>query len=341
VGASIVMYAILVHECDRVRELGRYPEGVPEGAAGWSIRREYFDGDRNRGRDPSVAGIMDEIPRKIDLGAFGVWRHDRTEPELAVTLEGLGYGTLWLGNVTDPDLTEAERLLDATDRLVVATGIVNIWSNPADRIARSYRRIAERHPDRFLLGIGAGHPEATKEFVRPYEALNDYLDVLDAGGVPVARRALAALGPRVLRLAGARTAAAHPYLVTPEHTRRARGLLGAGSLLAPEQKVVLEADPVKARTIGDATLGSYLGLTNYVGNLRRLGFDDPDFADGGSERLFDALIAHGDPARVAEGVRAHLDAGADHVALQVLHTAGTDPLPAYRELAGELGLGNR
>lgn len=288
------------------------------------------------GFGPPVVPVMDEIPRKIDLGAVGVWRHDRTEPELAVALEGLGYGTLWLGNVTDPDLTEVERLLDATDRLVLATGIVNIWSNPADRVARAYRRIAERHADRFLLGIGAGHPEATKEFVRPYEALNDYLDVLDAGGVPAARRALAALGPRVLRLAGDRTAAAHPYLVTPEHTRRARELLGAGPLLAPEQKVVLETDPAEARAIGDATLGVYLGLTNYVGNLRRLGFDDTDFADGGSDRLFDALIAHGDTARVAEGVRAHLDAGADHVALQVLHAAGTDPLPAYRALAGAL-----
>ncbi|MER7184471.1 LLM class F420-dependent oxidoreductase [Streptomyces hyaluromycini] len=282
---------------------------------------------------------MDEISSKIDLGAIGVWRHDRTEPGLAAELERLGYGTLWLGNVTDPDLAVVEQLLDATGTLVVATGIVNIWSSPADRIARSYRRIAERHADRFLLGIGAGHPEATKEFVRPYEALNDYLDALDAGGVPVARRALAALGPRVLRLAGDRTAAAHPYLVTPEHTRRARDLLGTGPLLAPEQKVVLETDPARARAIGDATLGLYLGLTNYVGNLRRLGFDDTDFADGGSDRLFDALILHGDPARVAKGLRAHLDAGADHVALQVLHPDGTDPLPAYRALAGALGLG--
>ncbi|MFJ8488959.1 LLM class F420-dependent oxidoreductase [Streptomyces sp. NPDC094038] len=279
---------------------------------------------------------MDEIPRKIDLGAIGVWRHDRTAPELAVALEDLGYGTLWLGNVTDPDLTEAERLLDATGRLVVATGIVNIWSNPADRIARAYRRIAERHPDRFLLGIGAGHPEATKEFVRPYQALNDYLDVLDAGGVPVARRALAALGPRVLRLAGDRTAAAHPYLVTPDHTRLARDLLGAGPLLAPEQKVVLETDRAAARAIGDATLGFYLNLTNYVGNLRRLGFDDADFADGGSDRLFDALFVHGETARVAAGVRAHLDAGADHVAVQLVHADGTDPLPGYRALAEAL-----
>ncbi|MFE3163059.1 LLM class F420-dependent oxidoreductase [Streptomyces sp. NPDC059224] len=277
---------------------------------------------------------------KIDLGAVGVWRHADTEPELAAELERLGYGTLWLGNVTDPDLAVVERLLDATETLVLATGIVNIWSNPADRVARAYRRVADRHPDRFLLGIGAGHPEATKEFVRPYQALNDYLDVLDAGGVPVARRALAALGPRVLRLAGDRTAAAHPYLVTPDHTRQAREILGTGPVLAPEQKVVLETDRARARAIGDATLGFYLNLTNYVGNLRRLGFDDADFADGGSDRLFDALILHGEAARVAEGVRAHQQAGADHVALQLLHPADVDPLPGYRALAEALGLGS-
>ncbi|MEU2420215.1 LLM class F420-dependent oxidoreductase [Streptomyces sp. NPDC007851] len=284
---------------------------------------------------------MTEITDKIDLGAVGVWRHSRTRPELAVEVERLGYGTLWLGNVTDPDLAVVEELLDATERLVVATGIVNIWSNPAERVARAYRRIAERHADRFLLGVGAGHPEATKEFVRPYQALNDYLDVLDKEGVPVARRALAALGPRVLRLAAERTAAAHPYLVTPEHTRQARGILGAGPLLAPEQKVVLETDRTRARAVGDATLSMYLGLRNYVSNLRRLGFDDTDFADGGSDRLFDALILHGDPARLAEGLRAHLEAGADHVTLQLLHTDDTDPLPAYRELAAALGLPTR
>ncbi|MCG7208192.1 LLM class F420-dependent oxidoreductase [Streptomyces arenae] len=284
---------------------------------------------------------MTEITSEIDLGAVGVWRHSRTRPELAAEVERLGYGTLWLGNVTDPDLAVVEELLDATERLVVATGIVNIWSNPAERVARAYRRIAERHADRFLLGVGAGHPEATKEFVRPYQALNDYLDVLDKEGVPVARRALAALGPRVLRLAAERTAAAHPYLVTPEHTRQARGILGAGPLLAPEQKVVLETDRTRARAVGDATLGMYLGLRNYVSNLRRLGFDDTDFADGGSDRLFDALILHGDPARLAEGLRAHLDAGADHVTLQLLHSDDTDPLPAYRELAAALGLPTR
>jgi probable F420-dependent oxidoreductase len=275
---------------------------------------------------------------KIDLGAFGVWRLANTEPELAVELERLGYGTLWLGNVTDPELTVVERLLDATETLVVATGIVNIWSNPADRVARSYRRIAERHADRFLLGIGAGHPEGNKEFVRPYQALNDYLDVLDEAGVPVARRALAALGPRVLRLARDRAAAAHPYLVTPDHTRQAREILGTGPILAPEQKVVLETDHSRARAIGDDTLGFYLNRTNYLNNLRRLGFDDTDFADGGSDRLFDALILHGETSRVAEGVRAHREAGADHVALQLLHPADTDPLPGYRVLAETLGL---
>ncbi|MEV5841084.1 LLM class F420-dependent oxidoreductase [Streptomyces sp. NPDC051985] len=282
---------------------------------------------------------MTETTGKIDLGAVGVWRHDRTEPELAVALEDLGYGTLWLGNASVADLAGIERLLDATERLVLATGIVNIWANPAEEVVHAYRRIAERHPDRFLLGIGAGHREMTQEFVRPYQALNDYLDALDAGGVPVARRALAALGPRVLRLAAERTAAAHPYLVTPEHTRQAREILGPGTLLAPEQKVVLETDRARARATGDLTLGRYLGLSNYVGNLRRLGFDDTDFANGGSDRLFDALILNGGPAEVAAGLRAHLDAGADHVTLQLLTDGDTDPLPGYRVLAEELGIG--
>ncbi|MFF7979827.1 LLM class F420-dependent oxidoreductase [Streptomyces sp. NPDC007901] len=281
---------------------------------------------------------MTETTGKIDLGAVGVWRHDRTEPELAVALEDLGYGTLWLGNASVADLAEIERLLDATGHLVLATGIVNIWANPAEEVVRAYRRIAERHPDRFLLGIGAGHREMTQEFVRPYQALNDYLDALDAGGVPVARRALAALGPRVLRLAAERAAAAHPYLVTPEHTRQAREILGPGTLLAPEQKVVLETDRSRARATGGRRLGPYLGLSNYVGNLRRLGFDDADFADGGSDRLFDALILHGGTAEVAAGLRAHLDAGADHVTLQLLTDADTDPLPGYRALAEALGL---
>ena len=279
--------------------------------------------------------MTDEL-KKIELGPYGVWRGGAVPAELAVALERLGYGALWLGGSPAADLAEAERLLDATETLVVATGIVNIWSAPADEVGRSYRRIAARYPDRFLLGIGAGHPEATSEFTKPYEALNAYLDVLDAAGVPKERRVLAALGPRVLRLAAERTAGAHPYLVNPQHTREAREILGSGVLLAPEQKVVLERDPAAARAAGTSTLKMYLGLRNYVGNLRRLGFGEDEVKGDGSDRLFDAVILHGETADIAAGVRAHLEAGADHVCVQVVGT--DDVLPGFRELAGALGL---
>jgi len=272
---------------------------------------------------------------KISLGPVGVWRSQgSTTPALAAELEKLGYGALWLGSV--PDLTESEALLDATENLVLATGIVNVWKIPAEDAARGYRRIAAKHPGRFLLGVGAGHREATATYAQPYQALVDYLDALDELGVPKEHRALAALGPRVLKLSAERTAGAHPYLVNAEHTRLAREIIGEGPLLAPEQKVVLGTDRAAVRAAADSTLRRYLGLTNYLSNLRRLGFDDEDFAGNGSDRLFDAVIVHGDVDQVAAGLRAHLDAGADHVNLQVVGDG--DPLPAYRALAEALDL---
>jgi len=269
------------------------------------------------------------------LGSFGIWaRGDRISGELAAELEALGYGALWIGGSPSADLAGPERLLDATDELVVATGIVNIWRSPADEVARSYHRIAERHPGRFLLGIGVGHPEATGDrYRRPYEALVAYLDALDAAGVPKDDLALAALGPKVLRLAAERTAGAHPYLTTPEHSRAARELLGAGPLLAPEQHVVLDVDPGRARALARSALASYLQMVNYRNSWRRLGFSDADLADGGSDVLVDALVAHGDEAAVAARLREHLDVGADHVCLQLLVEPGADPLPGYRRLA--------
>jgi probable F420-dependent oxidoreductase len=217
--------------------------------------------------------------------------------------------------------------------VTVATGIVNIWDDEPAAITRVYERIAGKFPDRFLLGIGAGHREATKEYKKPYTALVEYLDGLDAAGVPVEARALAALGPKVVKLSGDRTAGAHPYLVTPEHTRDAREILGAGKLLAPEQKVIVETDPAKARELARKTVKFYLGLSNYTANLRKLGFTDEDLAGEGSDRLVDALVLHGDAETVARGVSAHFEAGADHVNLQVL---SEDPWPAYRALAEQL-----
>ena len=277
-----------------------------------------------------------EKTAKIQLGPVGVWRHDPTSPALAAELERLGYGALWLGNVSVSDWAEIEALLDGTETLVLATGIVNIWKIPADEAARAYHRINAKHPNRFLLGVGAGHREATAVYAQPYQALVDYLDALDEADVPKQHRALAALGPRVLKLSAERTAGAHPYLVNAEHTRRAREVMGAGALLAPEQKVVLDSDPARARAAARPTVAFYLGLSNYVSNLRRLGFGDEDFVGDGSDRLFDAVIVHGDVEQVAAGLRAHLDAGADHVTLQVVGDG--DPLPAYRELAAALAL---
>ncbi|WP_158879384.1 LLM class F420-dependent oxidoreductase [Amycolatopsis anabasis] len=270
----------------------------------------------------------------VTLGRIGIWRHfAQLTPEQAAELDELGFGALWIGGSPAGDLEQAESLLDATKNIAVATGIVNIWKDDAATVAASYHRIAAKHPGRFLLGIGAGHREHTQEFVKPYTALVAYLDELDGHGVPVEDRALAALGPKVVELAGDRTAGAHPYLTIPEHTRQAREILGEGPLLAPEHKVVLETDPERARAIGRPVVQFYLSLTNYTSNLKRLDFTEEDFANGGSDRLIDALVLHGDAETIARGARAHLDAGADHVNLQVLTADNADPLPTYRALA--------
>jgi probable F420-dependent oxidoreductase len=272
----------------------------------------------------------------IALGKIGIWRRrGELTPGLAVTLERLGYGTIWLGAAAG-DLRLAEALLDATSRITVATGIVNLWANDAATVASAYHRVIGRYPERFLLGVGVGHPEFNQRYQRPYAALVSYLDELDKAHVPASGRVLAALGPKVLALAAGRAAGAHPYLVTPEHTGQARELLGAGPLLAPEQKVVLEPDPERARAIArPGVRDPYLGLSNYVASLRRLGWTDADLTGGGSDRLVDALAPHGDAATIAGHVTAHLQAGADHVAVQVL---GPDPLPGYQAIAAQLGL---
>jgi probable F420-dependent oxidoreductase len=272
------------------------------------------------------------------LGRIGIWAHSaKLDASLARELEAMGYSAIWIGGSPDGDLRVVEDLLAATDRLVVATGIVNIWTDDARTVAASHRRITGAFPARFLLGIGVGHPEATSDYRRPYGSLVDYLDVLDAEGVPPDERVLAALGPKVLRLSAERSAGAHPYLTTPEHTADARAILGDRVLLAPEQKVVIQTDADKARALARTVVAEpYLRLRNYLANLRRLGWTDEDFADGGSDRLIDALVAHGDAPVAAERVQAHLDAGADHVAIQLITERGADPIAGYRALAQTL-----
>jgi probable F420-dependent oxidoreductase len=277
---------------------------------------------------------------KPDLGRFGVWLPTRSiTPELAKKIESLGYGAVWIGGSPDADLAWVDPALAQTSSLQLATGIVNIWSAPAPEVAESYARIESAYPGRFLLGIGAGHREHTQEYVKPYDALVGYLDELDAAMVPTSRRVLAALGPRVLRLAAERSAGAHPYLTTPEHTAKARELVGNSVFLAPEHKVMLTTDAEEARARARETVDHYFGLSNYVNNWLRLGFTQDDVTKPGSDRLIDAVVAHGTPEAIARRLNAHVDAGADHVAIQVVGGWKEETLlPALSELAGPLGL---
>jgi len=284
--------------------------------------------------------MTEAVSLKPDLDRFGVWLPTRSiTPGLAARIESLGYGAVWIGGSPDAELAWVDPALAQTTSLQLATGIVNIWSAPAPAVAESFQRIESTHPGRFLLGIGMGHREHTQEYVKPYDALVSYLDELDAALVPTSRRVLAALGPRVLELSAQRSAGAHPYLTTPEHTAKARQLVGRTVFLAPEHKVVLTTDADEARAVGRETVENYLGLSNYVNNWLRLGFTEADVRKPGSDKLIDAVVAHGTPEVIAQRLNEHLEAGADHVAIQVLGGWNEDTLlPALSELAGPLGL---
>jgi probable F420-dependent oxidoreductase len=284
--------------------------------------------------------MTEAVSLKPDLGRFGVWLGTRSiTPELAAKIEALGFGAAWIGGSPDAELAWVDPALAQTSSLQLATGIVNIWSAPAAPVAESFQRIESAHPGRFLLGIGVGHPEHTQEYIKPYDALVGYLDELDAAVMPTSRRVLAALGPRVLKLAAERSAGAHPYLTTPEHTAKARELVGNSVFLAPEHKVLLTTDADKARAVGRETVDHYLGLSNYVNNWLRLGFSQDDVRRPGSDKLIDAVVAYGTPEAIAARLSQHLEAGADHVAVQVLGGYNEDTLvPALSELAGPLGL---
>jgi probable F420-dependent oxidoreductase len=288
----------------------------------------------------------------VELGAVGIWGggpwrvDDRTAEasEVAAELEELGFGALWVSGGQQPGLSiRYRKLLDATSRLPIASGILNIWLTGADEIARAVAELEAAHPDRFLLGLGVSHAPLVERgghaYTRPYSRMVAWLDDLDGQEptVPADRRILAALGPRMLGLAAARSTGAHPYFVPVEHTEAARRLLGEGPVLAPEQAVVLEADPGRARRVARAHTEAYLAMPNYVNNLRSLGFGDDDFRGAGSDRLVDAVVAWGDDAAVAHRVREHHQAGAAHVCVQVL-TENLDAFPRaeYRRLAEAL-----
>jgi probable F420-dependent oxidoreductase len=250
-------------------------------------------------------------------------------------IEALGFGALWLGG--SPSLVEARAYLEATTTLTVATGILNVWRHEPADVAAGHADLRGDFGERFLLGVGIGHPEATSEYQKPLSKMRDFLDGLDNADRPVPRdeRAVAALGPKMLELAAERSLGAHPYFTTFEHTRIARERIGPSALLVPELTVVVDPDPESGRAHARAFAASYLRMTNYKGNLLRLGFSEGDVADGGSDRLIDAVVAHGSAEVIAETVHAHLEAGADHVCLQPVGH-GTEQVDDYRALARAL-----
>ena len=274
------------------------------------------------------------------LPQLGVWASQlglvsaREARDAAATIEDLGYGVVWVGEADGREaLTHAGLLLEATDELVVATGIANIWARDAQAMLNAARTLAEAHDGRFVLGIGASHTPLVArrghEYARPYSAMCEYLDAMKRAAYTSPRPArepdvvLAALGPRMLHLAGERAQGAHTFFVPVEHTRWAREQLGRGPLLAPEQAVVLASDREEARRLAGRHVATYLDLDNYRRNLERLGWGAADLDDGGSDRLFDALIAWGDEAATATRIGEHLDAGADHVAVHVFTESPT------------------
>ncbi|WP_007472132.1 TIGR03620 family F420-dependent LLM class oxidoreductase [Segniliparus rugosus] len=273
----------------------------------------------------------------LRIGQYGVFGSFDYFKGRAAEIERLGYGAIWIGGSPPADLALIEAALAESERIVVASGIVNVWTAPVGEVVESYHRLEERHPGRFLLGIGAGHPEHQAEYQSPYRAVVAYLDALAAGGVPKERIVLAALRGRMLELAAERTAGAHPYFMPVAHTRLARERLGAGPLLATEAKVVFETDPAKAHAVGGQVSSFYLGLRNYVNAWRELGFPDLEVGAPPTEAWLDALVSYGTPAGIVPGLRAHLDAGADHVAVQVIPTA-SDPIPGLAALAEQLRL---
>lgn len=268
--------------------------------------------------------------------------------EAVAELEELGYGAVWFMEATGREaLTQAGLLLSSTSRLIVATGIANIYGRDPVTMANGQRTLSEAYPGRFLLGLGVSHIPLVEKlrghsYEKPVPKMRSYLDAMDAAmftSVPPATsaRVLAALGPKMLELAATRADGAHPYNVPPEHTAFARKTLGDAPLLCPEQAVVLESDPGKARAIARAFLEIYLKLPNYTNNFLRFGFTEDDIRNGGSDRLIDAIVAWGDIDTVCDRIRAHHAAGANHVCIQALPADPKAlPLREWRELASAL-----
>ena len=276
----------------------------------------------------------------MQLGEIGIWTSyraidERDAGEAAELVEGLGYGTFWLGG--SPRLPTVRPLLDATEHLTVATGIVNVWQYEPAALAAEYAELARAFPGRLLLGIGIGHPEATSDYSRPLSTMRQFFDGLDSAATPVPRdqRCVAALGPKMLDFCADRALGTLTYFTAVEHTRFARERVGEKGLVATELACVLDVDDDRARATAREYAALYLGLRNYTTNLLNFGFTEQDIAGGGSDRLIDAIIPHGTAEEIAAVAREHLDAGANHVCLQTVGISGI-PREQWTALAAAL-----
>lgn len=286
----------------------------------------------------------------MQLSGTGLWSSglrygDGAEAaEAAAELEELGYTALWVPDVGGDLFERVDALLAATSRAVIATGILNIWMHSAEETSARHRSLVAEHGPRALFGLGVSHAplidaSTSETYAQPLTKMRGYLDDLDAlaDPLPAGARVLAALGPKMRALAGERSAGVHPYLGTVALTRTSREELGPDPLIAPEQAAVLSTDPDHARSVARTHLARYLGLPNYAHSILRVGFDEADLADGGSDRLVDALVVHGDEQAIADRVAEHRAAGADHVCVQVLTEGLLDlPLDHWRRLAPAL-----
>jgi probable F420-dependent oxidoreductase len=285
----------------------------------------------------------------MQLSGTGIWSAQlrygdaAVIADAAVELDELGYAAIWIPDVGGDVLGAAELLMNTTPRISVATGILNIWMHEPAEVARQRAAWTADSQRRFLLGLGVSHAPLIDHgnpgrYQQPYSKMVAYLDGLDAAAVPIPAddRVLAALRPRMLGLARDRAAGIHPYFVPPEHVARAREILGPNALIAVELAVVLDANPETARSTARRHTAIYTTLPNYTNNLREFGYEDADFADAGSDRLVDAIVAWGDLDAVQRRTQAMRDAGADHVCIQVIRADDEMPRPEWRELAPAL-----
>ncbi len=290
----------------------------------------------------------------VDLGRVGIWYGGvdaLATPDArraAQVVEELGFGALWVAEAVGRDpFVSSGVLLAATNTLKLATGIANIYARDPMTMVAGQKTLAEAYPGRFLLGLGVSHAHLVSnvrkhDYSKPYSYMVDYLDRMDTalfmakGPDDDGGRVLAALGPKMLQLSATKANGSHPYFTTPEHTATARAVMGADALLAPEQMIVLETDPTEARRIARQGMSVYMRAPNYLNNLRRLGFGDGDFTDGGSDRLVDAIVAWGSEEQIAARVAEHHAAGADHVCVQVLQDGMAMPEAQWRRLAPAL-----